>query len=45
MCGGANVFEVMETYNNRPTDRVGVVGIGGLGHLAVQFLAKMARPS
>ncbi|KAJ7646945.1 chaperonin 10-like protein [Roridomyces roridus] len=41
MCGGATVFEVMETYNIRPTDRVGVVGIGGLGHLAIQFLAKM----
>jgi uncharacterized zinc-type alcohol dehydrogenase-like protein len=24
----------------QPTDRVGVVGVGGLGHLAVQFLAK-----
>ncbi len=24
----------------RPTDRVAVVGIGGLGHLAVQYLAK-----
>lgn len=41
MCGGATVFEVIETYNIRPTDRVGVVGIGGLGHLAVLFLAKM----
>ncbi|KAJ7105426.1 chaperonin 10-like protein [Mycena crocata] len=41
MCGGATVFEVIESYNIRPTDRVGVVGIGGLGHLAIQFLAKM----
>ncbi|KAJ7272095.1 chaperonin 10-like protein [Mycena haematopus] len=41
MCGGATVFEVIETYNIRPTQRVGVVGIGGLGHLAIQFLAKM----
>ncbi|KAJ7646915.1 chaperonin 10-like protein [Roridomyces roridus] len=41
MCGGATVFGVIETYNIRPTDRVGVVGIGGLGHLAIQFLAKM----
>ncbi|KAJ7657520.1 hypothetical protein B0H17DRAFT_1213500 [Mycena rosella] len=41
MCGGATVFSVIDTYNIRPTDRVGVVGIGGLGHLAIQFLAKM----
>ncbi|KAJ7628947.1 chaperonin 10-like protein [Roridomyces roridus] len=41
MCGGATVFTIIETYNIRPTDRVGVVGVGGLGHLAIQFLAKM----
>ncbi|KAF7364758.1 hypothetical protein MVEN_00345700 [Mycena venus] len=41
MCGGATVFEVIESYNIRPTERVGVVVIGGLGHLAIQFLAKM----
>ncbi|KAJ7768584.1 chaperonin 10-like protein [Mycena maculata] len=41
MCGGATVFTVIDTYNIRPTDRVGVVGVGGLGHLAVQFLSKM----
>ena len=27
-------------FDVRPTDRVGVIGIGGLGHLAVQFLNK-----
>ncbi|KAJ6498962.1 chaperonin 10-like protein, partial [Mycena sanguinolenta] len=41
MCGGATVFEVIESYNIRPTQRVGVVGVGGLGHLAIQFLAKI----
>ncbi|KAJ7440196.1 putative NADP-dependent alcohol dehydrogenase C 2 [Mycena latifolia] len=40
MCGGATIFEVIESYNIRSTHRVGVVGIGGLGHLAIQFLAK-----
>ncbi|KAJ7439379.1 putative NADP-dependent alcohol dehydrogenase C 2 [Mycena latifolia] len=39
-CGGATIFEVIESYNIRSTHRVGVVGIGGLGHLAIQFLAK-----
>lgn len=24
-----------------PTERVGILGIGGLGHLAIQFVAKM----
>ncbi|KAF8199818.1 NADP-dependent alcohol dehydrogenase [Mycena galopus ATCC 62051] len=41
MCGGATVYNVIDSYNIRPTDRVGVIGIGGLGHLAIQFLAKM----
>ncbi|KAJ7063937.1 putative NADP-dependent alcohol dehydrogenase C 2 [Mycena amicta] len=41
MCSGATCWNIIETYNIRPTDRVGVVGVGGLGHLAVQFLAKM----
>lgn len=40
MCGGATVFNVLDMYNVKPTDRVGVVGIGGLGHLAIQFAAK-----
>ena len=41
MCGGATVFNALEGYDVRPTDRVGVVGVGGLGHLAIQFAAKM----
>ena len=39
-CGGITVFNPMVQYDVRPTDRVGVVGIGGLGHLALQFLNK-----
>jgi len=34
------VFTPLLRYGVRPTHRVAVVGIGGLGHLAVQFLAK-----
>jgi D-arabinose 1-dehydrogenase-like Zn-dependent alcohol dehydrogenase len=41
MCGGATVWGALSVYNVRPTDRVGVIGIGGLGHLAIQFAAKM----
>jgi alcohol/geraniol dehydrogenase (NADP+) len=39
-CAGATVFNPIVQFGVRPTDRVGVVGIGGLGHLAVQFLAR-----
>ncbi|KAL4862497.1 hypothetical protein BDV12DRAFT_42813 [Aspergillus spectabilis] len=38
-CGGATVF--MALQNIRSTDTVGIIGIGGLGHLAIQFAAKM----
>jgi uncharacterized zinc-type alcohol dehydrogenase-like protein len=38
-CGGITVFGPIARFGVRPTDRVGVVGIGGLGHLAVRFLA------
>ncbi|KAI9643228.1 hypothetical protein NHQ30_007844 [Ciborinia camelliae] len=43
MCGGATVYNVLRSFNGgvKPTDRVGVIGIGGLGHLAIQFAAKM----
>ncbi len=37
-CGGATVFSPIVEFGVKPTDRVAVVGIGGLGHLAVQFL-------
>ncbi len=37
-CGGITVFNPILQYNVRPTDRVGVIGIGGLGHMALQFL-------
>ncbi|KAI4102580.1 MAG: hypothetical protein LQ339_004597 [Xanthoria mediterranea] len=40
MCGGATVFNVLDMFSVKPTDRVGVVGIGGLGHLAILFASK-----
>ena len=39
-CGGITVFNPIVQFDVKPTDRVGVVGIGGLGHLAIQFLNK-----
>lgn len=41
MCGGATVFNALHAYNAQPTETVGVMGVGGLGHLAIQFAAKM----
>ncbi len=37
-CGGITVFNPLVQHAIRPTSRVGVVGIGGLGHMALQFL-------
>lgn len=39
-CAGITVFNPIVQCGVRPTDRVAVVGIGGLGHLALQFLNK-----
>jgi uncharacterized zinc-type alcohol dehydrogenase-like protein len=40
LCGGITVFNPLVQFDVRPTDRVGVIGIGGLGHMALQFLNK-----
>ncbi|MBS0660968.1 MAG: NAD(P)-dependent alcohol dehydrogenase [Verrucomicrobia bacterium] len=37
-CGGITVFNPLVQFDVRPTDRVGVMGIGGLGHMALKFL-------
>ena len=39
-CGGITVFNPLLQFDVRPTHRVGVIGIGGLGHLALQFMSK-----
>ncbi|KIM84101.1 hypothetical protein PILCRDRAFT_818403 [Piloderma croceum F 1598] len=41
MCGGATVFNTLHSYGVEASHRVGVVGVGGLGHLAIQFASKM----
>ncbi len=37
LCGGITVYNPLRMHNINPSSRVGVVGIGGLGHLAIQF--------
>jgi uncharacterized zinc-type alcohol dehydrogenase-like protein len=39
LCAGVTVFEPLAAFDVAPTSRVGIVGIGGLGHLAIQFAA------
>ncbi|HLP97112.1 MAG TPA: NAD(P)-dependent alcohol dehydrogenase [Sideroxyarcus sp.] len=37
-CGGVTVFNPLLQFGVKPTDKVAVIGIGGLGHMALQFL-------
>jgi uncharacterized zinc-type alcohol dehydrogenase-like protein len=37
LCGGITVFSPLYTFGIKPTHSVGVVGIGGLGHIALKF--------
>ncbi len=37
-CGGITVFQPIVMSEVKPTDKVAVIGIGGLGHMALQFL-------
>jgi uncharacterized zinc-type alcohol dehydrogenase-like protein len=37
LCGGITVYSPLRNWLARPSSRVGVVGIGGLGHMGVQF--------
>jgi uncharacterized zinc-type alcohol dehydrogenase-like protein len=40
LCGGITVFNPLLQLDVLPTQHVGVIGIGGLGHLALKFLNK-----
>ncbi|HET6897644.1 MAG TPA: alcohol dehydrogenase catalytic domain-containing protein, partial [Vicinamibacteria bacterium] len=40
MCAGVTTFNSLRNAGARPGDVVAVLGIGGLGHLGVQFAAK-----
>lgn len=37
LCGGITVYAPLRNHGVRPSSRVGVVGIGGLGHMGLQF--------
>ena len=41
MCAGVTTFNALRNSGARPGDLVAVLGLGGLGHLGVQFAAKM----
>lgn len=41
MCAGLTVFSALQTWVTPKTRRIGIIGMGGLGHLAVQFAARM----
>lgn len=41
MCAGITTFNGLRHSGARAGDRVGVLGVGGLGHLAIQFAAKL----
>jgi len=41
MCAGITTFNSLRSSGARPGDLVAVIGVGGLGHLGIQFAAKM----
>jgi D-arabinose 1-dehydrogenase-like Zn-dependent alcohol dehydrogenase len=41
LCAGVTTYNALRNSGARPGDLVGILGLGGLGHLGVQFAAKM----
>jgi D-arabinose 1-dehydrogenase-like Zn-dependent alcohol dehydrogenase len=41
MCAGVTTFNPLRNSGARPGETVAVLGVGGLGHLGIQFAAKM----
>ena len=37
LCGGITVYAPIRNHGVRPASRVGIIGIGGLGHIGLQF--------
>ncbi len=43
LCGGATVYSALRAAGMAGGQEIGVVGLGGLGHLAVQFAARLGN--
>ena len=41
LCAGITTYSPLRHWNTRPGDKVGVVGLGGLGHMAVKLASAM----
>ena len=41
MCAGATVYSALRNHAAGPSSKVGVIGVGGLGHLAIQFASAL----
>lgn len=41
LCAGITVYTPLRTYIKNPGMKVGIIGIGGLGHLAIKFARAM----
>ena len=44
LCGGITVYSPLKHFGAGPGKRVGVVGLGGLGHFAVLFAKVSTLP-
>jgi uncharacterized zinc-type alcohol dehydrogenase-like protein len=43
MCAGSTVYTALRDAGMSSGQRIGVVGVGGLGHLAIQFASKLGN--
>ena len=41
MCAGASTYEALDAAGTKAGDRVGIVGVGGLGHMGIIFAKAM----
>ncbi len=41
LCGGITVFSPIILAGAKPTDKIGVIGFGGLGHMALKYAAAL----